>query len=382
VDVDVMPITFMPSVRLLCQSLCVLALSAASPVAAAEFMFESTVDGKSIEGRPLAWTDHSMYLLGRDGRLHMFDPTEAKNAKKTSPTFQGYSVPEMRRRLAAEFGDSMQITNTDHYVVVHPPGASGKWAQHFEELYRKFFAYFRVRGFQLEEPKFPLVAIVHRNKGEFVQHCKDEGYSVNDMLGVYLPATNRVHTFDFRADYPDADWSRNAETIIHEATHQTAYNVGIQNRFVAGQPKWLSEGLATMFEAPGVWNSQSFHTLKDRVNQERYRNFVAGLPMRKPGTLGNIVASERLYETDTQAFYAEAWALMLFLCETRPRELATYLQKVESRVEFKEYFASERVADFAECFGSDFRQLEANFLNWMSQLKSTVGAPNESQDVG
>lgn len=365
---------------LLAKSLGFVLLLSAAPAGAADFMFRADVDGKAVEGRPLAWTDHNMYLLGRDGRLHTFNPQEAKNAKKTSPSFYGYSVPEMRRLLAAEFGDSMQITSTDHYVVVHPPGAASRWAQHFEELYRKFFAYFRVRGFQLEEPKFPLVAIVHRNKAEFVQKCKEEGYSVNDLLGVYLPYTNRVHMYDFTADYPNAEWSRNAETIIHEATHQTAYNVGIQNRFGA-RPKWLSEGLATMFEAPGVWNSQSFHTLKDRVNQEQFRAFVAGLPKRKPGTMGNMIASDRLYETDSGAFYAEAWAMMLFLCETRPKELAAYLQKTEARAEFKEYFASERVADFAECFGSDFKQLEANFLNWMAELKKTIGN-QASRDVG
>ena len=41
-----------------------------------------------------------------------------------------------------------------------------------------------------------------------------------------------------------------SDTIIHEATHQTAYNVGVHARF-ADQPRWLVEGLAMMFEAEG-----------------------------------------------------------------------------------------------------------------------------------
>ena len=52
-----------------------------------------TVDGETIEGKPLAWTDYEMHLLGRDGRLHEFNPQDAKDAKKTSPTFVGYSCP-------------------------------------------------------------------------------------------------------------------------------------------------------------------------------------------------------------------------------------------------------------------------------------------------
>jgi hypothetical protein len=57
------------------------------------------------------------------------------------------------------------------------------------------------------------------------------------------------------------------------------------------------------------------------------------------------------------------------------------LQKTSARPDFSTYFATQRVADFAECFGSDFKQLEANFLNWMAQLKSTMGK-SADQDVG
>lgn len=367
--------------RPIVRSLCLLAFVVpASDAWATDFMFQADVDGKTIEGRPLAWTDHTMHLLGRDGRRHTFDPKAAKNAKKTSPQFYGYSIPEMKRLLHQEYGDTMQITSTEHYVVVHPRGIAGKWAQHFEELYRRFLAYFRVRGFKFEEPKFPLVAIIYPNEAEFVRKAADDDFTPKNLLGIYKYESNRVEMFDFMADNPDAEWSANADTIIHEATHQTAFNVGIHNRFAA-PPVWLVEGLATMFEAPGVWNAQSFHTLKDRVNRTRFRDFQMGLKNRKPGTFGNLIASDRLFETDPQTAYAEAWAMFLFLCETRPKELACYLQKTAARPDFSTYFATQRVADFAECFGSDFKQLEANFLNWMTQLKSTIGA-QETQEVG
>ena len=60
---------------------------------------------------------------------------------------------------------------------------------------------------------------------------------------------------------------------------------------------------------------------------------------------------------------------MLFLCETRPRELAQYLEKTAARADFSNYFAAQRVADFEECFGSDLKKLEANFLAWMKEIK-------------
>ncbi len=345
------------------------AASHSPAVLAADFMFRATVDGATFEGQPLAWTDDEMYLLGRDGRLHAFHPQEAKDAKKTSPSFVGYSVPEMKRELYRDFGDSLDITTTQHYIVMHPPGGNSDWAGRFEELYRSCLAYFRVRGFHPEEPKFPLVAIVYRNQADYYRAVSGDGKSLPPgMLGHYDISTNRVHLFDVTAGNPNDDWSENAATIIHEATHQTAFNVGIHNRF-ADQPRWLVEGLATMFEARGVWDSQSYHTLKDRLNAGRLADFRAGLKLRKPGTLASLVASDQLFKTNSGAAYAEAWALMSFLCETRPRQVAEYLNKTAARPDFGSYFAAQRVADFAECFGSDFKQLEANFLAWVADIK-------------
>lgn len=365
-----MPSFHLQSKLLFACILLALAAPFATSASAAEFMFQATVDGETFEGRPLAWTDDVMHLLGRDGRRHTFDPSEAKDARKTSPVFYGYSVPEVKRELHREFGDAMDITATKHYVVVHPRGGQGKWAARFEDLYRSFWSYFRVRGFQLEEPKFPLVAVVYPTRDDYYKAVSKERNVPSGLLGHYDDFTNRVQLYDVTGGDSDEDWAATAETIIHEATHQTAFNVGIHNRF-ADQPRWLAEGLATMFEARGVWNSPAYNSLNDRINQSRLADFRAKLKVRKPGTLGNLIASDKMFQTDAAAAYAEAWALTLFLCETRPRELAAYLQKTASRPDFNEsYFATERVNDFAQCFGSDFRKLEANFLSWIAQLQT------------
>ena len=103
-----------------------------------------------------------------------------------------------------------------------------------------------------------------------------------DTLGHYDPTTNRVFLFDATKD-AGYDWSENADTIIHEATHQTAYNVGVHKRFIAA-PRWVVEGLATMFEARGVWNAQYDRTQTDRINRGRlldFRDYAA--TRRQPG---------------------------------------------------------------------------------------------------
>lgn len=347
----------------------VLLAAALQSTVAAEFMMRARVDGRMLEGKPLAWSDAQVLLLGRDGALHEFHPKQAKEAKKTSPRFFSYTASEMRNELQREFGDRFEVSSTTHYLVAHPKGQRDVWAQRFEDLYRSFCHYMRLRGFSPEEPKFPLVAVVFRTQHEYFSHARKSGKPMHPgTLGHYEPATNRVYLFDSTGGKEAADWSLNAETIIHEATHQSAYNVGIHNRFAAG-PRWLVEGLATMFEARGVWDSRSYQTQTDRVNRECLRDFRDYAKRRPEGSMATLIAADDLFEADTIAAYAEGWALAFYLCETRPHQFAKYLALTGGRSNFADYPASERLADFQSVFGQDLRLLENQFLQYVKEVK-------------
>jgi hypothetical protein len=340
-----------------------------SAAPAADFMFRARVDGQMLEGKPLVWSRSEMLLLGRDGQLYDFDPRKAQHAEKTSPRFFGLSSLEMKQQLQDEFGKEFDVTTTRHYVVVHPRGERDQWADRFEELYRSFEHYFRVRGFTQREPQFPLVAVVYRNQAEYSRAAAAGGATVSpNMLGHYDPKTNRVSLYDLTST-GNGDWSRNATTIIHEATHQTAYNVGIHTRF-AETPKWVVEGLATMFEARGVWDSRAYPSQADRINRERLDDFHQyAAPRHEPGRMAQMITSDDLFRTDPRSAYAEAWALSFYLCETRPQLYAKYLAKTADRVMFTPYSADERLADFEDVFGSDLKMLEVKFLRYMEELR-------------
>ncbi len=337
---------------------------------AADFMFRARVDGQMVEGRPLSWSAEQMLLLGRDGRLHEFNPKLAKEAQKTSPRFFGYSPSEMKTALQREFDKRFDVSTTRHYLVVHPRGQRDQWADRFEELYKRFEHYFRVRGFSLQEPPYPLVAIVFRDEAEYFRHAAASGTPMRPgTLGHYDPVSNRVFLFDVTANASGIDWSENADTIIHEATHQTAYNVGIHKRFTAS-PRWLVEGLATMFEAPGVWSARYDHSQADRVNRGRlqgFRDYAA--TRRQAGTIAALLSSDQAFRGDVAGAYAEAWALSFYLCETQPRLYATYLAKTADRPLFSDYPAAERMADFQAVFGREMKMFETKFLRYMEEVK-------------
>jgi hypothetical protein len=327
--------------------------------------------GQQLEGFPLEATATHVALLCRDGQLVEFSPSEVTDFKATSPTFRPYSSSEMRAELLREFSPKLEVTGTGHYLVAHPPGQGDKWANRFEELYRSMAHYFGVRGFQMKDPEFPLVAIVWNSREDFLRYAAKTGDRVPPgVIGYYSPRTNRITLYDMAGGNKIAGaWQQNASTIVHEATHQTAFNTGLHRRF-AETPTWVIEGLGTLFEPRGVWNSQDYPQQEDRINRERLDYFKsyqkAGRP---PLGIMQIIADDRLFQTNPLAAYAEAWALTFYLTERMPQKYSQYLTKMAALKPFERYSKDHRVADFQSVFGSDVRMLDANFLRFMNDLK-------------
>lgn len=340
-------------------------LHAAGP---AKFMMSASVNGRQLEGQPLTWTKQQMFLLARDGQLHEFAPDAAKKSRKTGAAFRGYTIAEMQNRLREEFHGKFEVSTTNHFVVAHPRGEWDAWANRLESLYRSFTHYMQVRGFSVARPRVPLVAVVFRNQSDYYRYAAANGSPLQPgTLGHYDPQSNRIFLFDASGATGKADWSLNAETIIHEATHQTAFNVGVHRRF-AEQPRWLVEGLAMMFEARGVWDARSTYTRNDRINEQRLSDFRYYLKSRPDNVLTNLVASDQLFRTNAAFAYAEAWTLSFFLCETRPQQYSQYLARVAARKAFSAYSAKARLADFMAVFGKDLELLDAQLRRFVEKL--------------
>jgi len=326
-------------------------------------MMMANVHGRMLEGQPLLWDSSHMYLLSRDGALHEFHPDAAKQARKTKLGFSSYTISEMQNRLREEFGHGFEVSTTQHFVVVHPRGPWSAWAERMESLYRSFIRSMRVRGIATHRPPVPLVAVVFRTRADYYNYAAAHGSQLQPgTLGHYDPKSNRVFLFD------DGRSTDNLATIIHEATHQTAYNVGAHRRF-AEQPSWLVEGLAMMFETPGMREAWSIHTRKDRINQGRLRYFQQNMKRRPQEALLQLVTSDQMFRSDPGAAYAEAWVLTFYLFETRSREYSAYLARVAARPAFSAYPAQARVADFTAAFGDNFAQLDANLLRFVAELQ-------------
>ncbi|MCE9605722.1 MAG: DUF1570 domain-containing protein [Planctomycetia bacterium] len=339
----------------------------ADAVEPARWTLSMKVDGRFLEGTPLSWDESNVFLLSREGRLHDFKPAAAKESRKSSATFQGYSAAEMRERLSKELGRGFEVTHTGHYLVAHPRGQKKDWAPRFEEMYRQFVHYFTVRGFALQEPEFPLVAIIWPTQQDFQRYAASEGSSMGPgYLGYYSARSNRVTLYDQQSGGGDS--AANIDTVIHEVTHQTAYNTGVHRRF-AETPRWLVEGLGTMFEPQGVWNARKFPKLDDRINRGRLGEFKSRRSARPAGLIAELISTDRMFESDTSTAYCEAWAFSFYLGEKMSRKYAEYLALTAKRPIFQHYPASERMKDFTSIFGSDLKLIESQYLRFMDELK-------------
>jgi hypothetical protein len=338
---------------------------------AAEPLLRLTVEGRPLEGMALASTDENIIFLARDGRLLEFPPGKAEGTTRLAGGFRSYSQAEIRGKLLGEFGRGYDVSGVGHYLVVHPAGQRDQWAPRFEELYRSFVHYFEARGWKLAEPQFPLIAVVYPRQSDFQRQAAAEGVQISSsLLGYYSPLSNRILIYDVTAGASGVDWTVNAETIVHEAAHQAGFNTGVHSRYGVA-PRWVVEGVGTMFEARGVWQSRTYINQSDRVNERllaAHRRHVASGRLGA-GSIATIVSSDRMFDASPDRAYPEAWALSFFLSETEPRKYFAYLAKTAATPPFTSPTSPERLKDFTDVFGTDLKMLEARMQRFLAGLK-------------
>ena len=157
-------------------------------------------------------------------------------------------------------------------------------------------------------------------------------------------------------------------TVIHEATHQIAFNCGLSARY-ADIPLWLCEGMAVYFEAPDLSTTRGWRGI-GRVNYARLARFRDNLPNWHDDSLESLVATDRRFRNPRTAVdaYADAWALNYYLIKFEPDAYAAYLKNLAQKKPLLEDTPATRLAEFRQHFG-DLRRLEREFLKQMSRVK-------------
>jgi hypothetical protein len=162
----------------------------------------------------------------------------------------------------------------------------------------------------------------------------------------------------------------NIATVIHEATHQIAFNSGMHTRY-ADNPLWLVEGMAMYFETPDLSSKSGWKTVGavNDLRLEQFQEFAAR--RRKPDSLATLISSDARF-TDSDEMgdaYAEAWALSHFLIQRKKDAYVKYLGMLAAKPRLVFDSPDERLAEFRAAFGADLEQLNREMLKHVRKLK-------------
>jgi hypothetical protein len=345
---------------------------------------------RQIAGRVLVEAeDGGLLILGQDGVLWTVPPDELVLHEEDDVPFKPLSSAVLASRLLEELPAGFEVHTTKHYLIAY--NTSKTYAQWcgglFERLYGAFTNYWSRQGFELRTPEFPLVAIVFADEESYGRFAQSEvGEASKSIIGYYSLATNRMTMYDLTGVQslraagdrrgslaeinqmlarPDAE--RMVATVIHEATHQIAFNCGLQTRY-ADIPLWISEGIAVYFETPDLSSKKGWGSIHS-INLVRLTAFRDYLQRRPTESLRTLVADDSRFRDTTKApdAYAEAWALNYFLIRQKPKQYRAYLQMLTAKKQLIWDDPDARLSEFTAAFG-DPAALEIDFQRYMLKL--------------
>ncbi len=326
--------------------------------------------------------DGGILFLGRDLQMWPILPEQIQKRDDSDVPFKPLTKDELVKDLKNDFGEGFNVVSTKHYLIC--TNASKEYADWcgllFERLMGAFLQHWKSGKLGIDRPDWPLVAVVFSNRNDYARYTAGDAgpEAAASARGYYSVRTNRMVMYDLSAEgnarpvRSVEDVNRrmalalgNVSTIVHEATHQIAFNCGLQRRF-ADNPLWLTEGMATYFETPDIDNRAGWKSL-GRVNVQRQQRFLASLERRAAGSLATLVSTDARF-TEPEAredAYAEAWALNYFLIKTRRKEYYAYLKKLSQRPPLKFGSPEDRLTEFRAAFGDDLEKLDGDFVRYM-----------------
>ena len=310
--------------------------------------------------------DGGVMLLADDGRIWTAQPEQIISRKSNDEKLIPITDDQMEKRMLAELPAGFKVYRTTNYLIVH--NTNERYVRivgtKFEQLYRAFFNYWKNKRWKLPQPRFPLVALVLADKDDFLKYATaDIGDTARSVIGYYHISRNQLVTFNM----PNLE--RNIATIIHEGTHQLAYNCGMQTRF-ADNPMWVSEGLAMYFESPDTSGPRGWRGI-GRVNQVNLARWNRYLRNRPAESLATLLADDMRFRNTSTAenAYGEAWAMTFFLIRTRDKEYTAYMKKLSEGKPQSELSARERIQAFEEAFDTTLVDLDKAFVAYMRRVR-------------
>lgn len=299
------------------------------------------------------------------------------------------SVQEMLRIA----GRKARTLETDHFVVVYTSSTekARQLASRLEHVYEWCVQYMKLLDLpRTQRPAHRLEIFFFDTFEEYDRYQTLNGFRMMGAIGFYYRPYNRSAFFDMmtwppyrplieQSKNPDASLQerrrarnllerlvehQNLEVVQHEAAHHIHFNIGIFPG-KADLPRWMTEGLATMFEVPPNRTGASLGSL-NHVRLWRFRQFF--------GERGENAPPLREFISDDAYFggyrgYLMGWALNHYLFHKKREQYAEWMRflgNLEDNVPFPK---AQRLAEFERIFGEVNDEWEKEFKDYIASLK-------------
>ena len=345
----------------------------------------STVDAAIV----VEAADGGMLLELDDQRYRLVPPGGVAARRAAPPRAAAESPRAFGQRVLAELPAGFSLLTTRHYVVCFDTSRDyAQWcAALFERLHETFGNFWSQAGLEIVDPPRPLVVVIFADRTAYERHAAgDLGAAADRVVGYYNLMSNRVTTFDLTGtDGLAAGATRPGgaaaeimaspaaaglvSTLVHEATHQMAFNCGMHRR-LAPVPLWVSEGIATYFETPDLAADRGWRGV-GAPNRSRLDQFLAGY---REGDIAAIVAADDRFRDADRPLdaYAAAWALTRHLTESKKAAFIAYLRDQAAKQPLAEESAADRTRAFEAAFGGSVAALEKDVVASAARLQSRL----------
>lgn len=325
--------------------------------------------------------DGGILLEARNQTIWPLQPDEIRSRKSLADPPTVLTKEELAAEVLKELPRGFKVHKTKHYVICYNTSRGyAEWTGAlFERLHRAFNNYWSRRGIKLQDTP-PLVACVFRDKKTYRAYGRKElGKGIESILGYYSFKTNRIAMYDLlegrrygstkQMNAMLRRTERTVATVIHEATHQLAFNSELHQRFAA-VPLWLSEGLAIYFESPDLSSNRGWKTI-GKVNHLRLEQFRKYGRVREADSLLSLISSDERFRKAglATAAYAESWAFCYYLIRTHPDEFAEYLKLLQKKSPLGEDSPQQRLDDFKAAFGKPPQAMDADLVKQVRRIK-------------
>ena len=339
-----------------------------------------------LRGKLLVEAIDGSVLLEDDQQILHIIPGESIAQQTVLSEVDPLTPKQLGQKIVASLPDGFSFITTRHYLICYNTSVGyARWsAALLERLFTGFHAFWSQAGLEVRQPEQPLVVIIFSNRNDYKRAAEKEvGDASHSIVGYYNQLTNRITTYDITGSDSNDPTTRQSSssagnlilrnpqassliaTLVHEATHQLAFNAGLHVR-LSPTPVWLSEGIATYFETPDLTNSRGWQSI-GAINEARLELL---LKQFTPGLISRFIIEDEPFHNPDEALiaYAHAWALVSFLATMRREDLCAYIAHFNKKGPLELDTPAERLSEFKNAFHSEPDDLEPEILQYINTI--------------